>query len=308
MRTCRNKEEIVSCFWRGEECRYGYIAKDVYRDRVYVEGNIVYYYLHRCPIAEYDMENRTLKIRTCNWYTRTTEDRLNLILPHSMKIQQINGEWYIIVLNDNLEFYKFYDNMIVDLKTKTFTPSLRVFPKTEIARVGYRDGLVAFKHNKEHYLYDPMYDELFKYSREHGIYVFEKKIPLKEVRKMITDKQHRKILREVMLTNLYYQWRHGDYTIGDTLIAPFIEYHNGRSYKYLIVTDKIVKVFEGNITRKNIAKAVRGELGYVPTTEELVEIVSERLYGELRHKVVEKLIKLNPNLESLIYSIVTEEI
>jgi len=305
MRTCRNKKEIVTCFWKGEECRYGYISKNVYRDRVYVEGNIVYYYLHRCPIAEYDMENRTLKIRTCNWYTETTKNRLNLILP-SMKITQIDNEWYIVVHYDN--YFKFYDNMIIDLKTMTFTPSLRVFPKTEIARVGYRDGLIAFKHNKEHYLYDPMYEELFKYSKEYGIYVYEGCKSVKEVRKMIDRKQHRKILREIMLANLYYQWRYGDYVVGDTLIAPFIEYHNGRSYKYLIVTDKIVKVFEGNITRKNIVKAVRGELGYVPTTEELVEIVSKRLYGELRHKAVEKLIKVNPNLETLIYSIVAEEI
>jgi hypothetical protein len=80
-------------------------------DRMYREGDKIKVSYRGNDIAEFDTKTRKMNISSAGWYSHTTKDRLNKILPYHY-VTQAQGDWYLV--NRNGQAIPFKNGMVVD--------------------------------------------------------------------------------------------------------------------------------------------------------------------------------------------------
>lgn len=69
----------------------------------------IYVYLHNNNIFKHDIKANEKIFSSCGWYSNTTKERLNALMPEGFAIVQRSFEWY--VMNREGLYIKWFDNI-----------------------------------------------------------------------------------------------------------------------------------------------------------------------------------------------------
>jgi len=246
----KDKGELVDRFWKKQRGCYGYAydREYKYRDRVYVYEDRVEYVLHRCPIATWYFNDDILKLETCGWYTYTTKERLNLILPLGLHVESIDGTWFLVKTkwldgyNSESRYYLFRDGMRIKVSTLDVIDGVEAIPRVRVVtrkKATYEtlDKLV-FRTGGMLYLYDNDKKKLFGMPFEyvkHAKYTYlkliaegkeaERKFIELIARDSILQEELIKIRNEYeMLKLLYKIWEYKIVRCGNWIIRKVSDY------------------------------------------------------------------------------------
>ena len=157
--------DVAERFLEFKPVRYGWIAREYYRDEVFVEDGVAKYMLHWTVIAEFDGEWLTL--RTEGWNTMLTFSRINAILNAARLRMSAWRDVDYPTLRDwqNKYLYPFLDNVKISLENRTIVLPEDIMGDVrrlneEVAEASYRIKAKAL-----HILARKGYEEAIRYAR-----------------------------------------------------------------------------------------------------------------------------------------------